>query len=328
MLERILTYRTGCTDPYRNLAVEQHLLESVPEGVCILYLWQNRRTVVIGCNQSPWKECRTAALEADGGFLARRLSGGGAVFHDLGNLNFTFLMHKGDYSLSRQLAVIVEACRSIGVPAACAGRNDVLAGGRKFSGSAFCERGGRRYHHGTLLVDADLSAMGAYLSPSRAKLASKGVASVRSRVVNLKELRPGLTVEEMARQMEAAFQSVYGLTAERLKEGVLDWETVDALAAHNASWAWLYGRDLACTFQCGDRFAWGEVELRLAVEGGIITQAAVYTDAMDCSAAPAVERAVTGRRFRMEDIRRGLCSAGLERGMQEDLCRLLAAQDI
>lgn len=328
MIKRIQLFRTDCTAPYRNLAVEQYLLETVPEDTCILYLWQNRRTVVIGRNQNAWRECRTTQLEEDGGFLARRLSGGGAVFHDLGNLNFTFLVNKADYDLSRQLGVIVEACRSMGIPAECSGRNDVLADGRKFSGNAFYERQGKSYHHGTLLVDVDMSAMGRYLSPSRAKLEAKGVASVRSRVVNLKELKPDLTAGEMAERMEAAFQTVYGLTAGRLEESAFERGYIDALAERNASWAWLYGRDLDCTLQCADRFAWGEIELRLAVEGGVIAQAAVYTDAMDWTLAPAAEAALTGCRFRLEDMWQRICAAGLREPAAEDLCRLLARQNI
>ena len=328
MIRRIQLYRANSTDPYRNLAVEQYLLEAVPEGVCVLYLWQNRRTVVIGRNQNAWRECRAGQLEADGGFLARRLSGGGAVFHDLGNLNFTFLAGKEDYNLSRQLEVIVEACRSMGVPAACSGRNDVLADGRKFSGNAFYEHQGKKYHHGTLLVDADLAAMGRYLNPSRAKLEAKGVASVRSRVVNLRELRPELTVEEMAERVERAFQSVYGLAAERLEAASFDGAYIDSLAARNASWEWLYGRNQDCTFQCGERFAWGEVELRLHVERGTVAQAAVYSDAMDWTLAPAVEEALAGCRFRQEDLDGRLRGAALEDGVREDLRRLLARQNL
>lgn len=328
MIERIQLYRTDCTDPYRNLAVEQYLLEHVPPGVCTLYLWQNRRTVVIGRNQSAWRECRTARLEEDGGFLARRLSGGGAVFHDLGNLNFTFLVCKEDYDLSRQLGVIVEACRLLGIPAECSGRNDVLADGRKFSGNAFYEHQGRCYHHGTLLVDVDMAAMGRYLSPSKAKLEAKGVSSVRSRVVNLKELRPDLTIEETAARMEEAFQSVYGMGAERLETSALDGACVDALTERNRSWDWLYGRDIPCELRCGKRFPWGEVELRLEVDAGTVRGVTVYTDAMDWALAPAVEGALTGSVFRREELVRRLEGAGLEQTVGTDLCSLLMEQDI
>ena len=328
MIRRIQIFSTDCTNPHRNLAVEQYLLETVPEETCILYLWQNRRTVVIGRNQSPWKECRTAALEADGGFLARRLSGGGAVFHDLGNLNFTFLVNKADYDLPRQLGVIVEACRLLGIPAECSGRNDVLSNGRKFSGNAFYEHRGRSYHHGTLLVDVDLSSMGRYLSPSKAKLEAKGVESVRSRVVNLKELRPDLTIAAMAEQMEEAFQRVYGLKAERLSEQAFDTRRIEALAERNAGWDWLYGRDLPVSLECEGRYAWGEICLRLSAEEGKIREVRVYTDAMDWQLAPALEKALTGCRLRLEDIRARVRAAGLEERTSEDLCGLLDQMDI
>lgn len=327
-MRELQIYRTDCTDPYRNLAVEQYLLETVPEDVCILYLWQNRRTVVIGRNQNAWRECRTGQMETDGVFLARRLSGGGAVFHDLGNLNFTFLVRKPGYDLNRQLGVIVEACRLMGIPAERSGRNDVLTGGRKFSGNAFYEHQGRCYHHGTLLVDVDMTAMGRYLSPSKAKLEAKGVSSVRSRVVNLRELKPDLTIEETAARMEEAFQSVYGMGAERLETSALDGACVDALTERNRSWDWLYGRDIPCELRCGKRFPWGEVELRLEVEAGTVRGVTVYTDAMDWALAPAVEGALTGSVFRREELVRRLEGAGLEQSVGADLRSLLMEQDI
>lgn len=327
-MRELQIYRTDCTDPYRNLAVEQYLLETVPEDVCILYLWQNRRTVVIGRNQNAWRECRTGQMETDGVFLARRLSGGGAVFHDLGNLNFTFLVRKPGYDLNRQLGVIVEACRLMGIPAERSGRNDVLTGGRKFSGNAFYEHQGRCYHHGTLLVDVDMAAMGRYLSPSKAKLEAKGVSSVRSRVVNLRELKPDLTIEETAARMEEAFQSVYGMGAERLETSALDGACVDALTERNRSWDWLYGRDIPCELRCGKRFPWGEVELRLEVEAGTVRGVTVYTDAMDWALAPAVEEALTGSVFRREELVRRLEGADLEQTVGTDLRSLLMEQDI
>ena len=209
MITRLTVCVSPGTDPYENLALEQTLLERVGEGDLILYLWQNERTVVIGRNQNPWKECRTALLAEEGGRLARRLSGGGAVFHDLGNLNFTFLMAEADYDLPRQLTVLERACRSLGIPAQRSGRNDLLADGRKFSGNAFYKHNGRAYHHGTLMVDVDLEMVQRYLSPSKAKLAAKGVDSVRSRVVNLREFVPELTIEQLSDALTAALAEVY-----------------------------------------------------------------------------------------------------------------------
>lgn len=294
MIRRIFLCRAAGTDPHENLALEQYLLEHVEPESCILYLWQNRHTVVLGRNQNAWQECRCAQLEADGGFLARRLSGGGAVFHDLGNLNFTFLMRTQDYDLERQLSVVAQACSRLGLLIQRSGRNDVLCQGRKFSGNAFYSHQGRSYHHGTLLVDVDLEAMGRYLSPSPAKLQAKGVPSVRARVVNLKQLCPQLTVEEMDRQMEAAFAKVYGLPVETIQPQQLDRQALQALTDHNRSWSWLYGQKLPFTLQCAQKFDWGELTVQLQADQGIIRQAAVYSDAMDWTLAPQLEAALVG----------------------------------
>ena len=166
MVNKICHFIGESVDPYRNLAIEQYLMETVGEDTCILYLWQNSQTVVIGRNQNAWAECRTTELNRDGGHLARRLSGGGAVYHDMGNLNFTFLVSKKNYDLNKQLQVIVTACQNLGIDAQITGRNDVAADGRKFSGNAFFDSKGQAYHHGTLLVDVDMTMLGKYLMPS------------------------------------------------------------------------------------------------------------------------------------------------------------------
>ena len=196
--------------------------------------------------------------------LARRLSGGGAVFHDLGNLNFTFLVPTDCYDLEKQLSVIQLACRSFGIESERSGRNDILAGGRKFSGNAFYRSGDRSYHHGTLLVDVDMARMSRYLNPSKAKLEAKGVDSVRSRVVNLKELASEMTTDRLKEEMANAFQQVYGLPCSQIMSQELDSATLEAIyRRRNCSWEWNYGKQLPFTFSCQGQFPWGGIQLQL-----------------------------------------------------------------
>ncbi|HOV70336.1 MAG TPA: lipoate--protein ligase family protein, partial [Clostridia bacterium] len=157
---------TAITDPHQNLAFEEYLFETADEDTATMYLWTNASTVVIGRNQNPWRECKVELLEKDGGKLSRRTTGGGAVYHDLGNLNFSFIMSKEAYSVQRQLGVIIEAVRSLGIDAEFSGRNDILACGRKFSGNAFAVRKNGALHHGTLLINADMDMLTHYLTVS------------------------------------------------------------------------------------------------------------------------------------------------------------------
>lgn len=307
MITKIALYEGVSHDPHYNLAVEQALLESVEEGQCILYLWQNRNTVVIGRNQNPWKECRTTLLAQEGGHLARRLSGGGAVFHDLGNLNFTFLMPQRDYDLDRQLAVILEALGCLGIPAEKSGRNDILADGRKCSGNAFYKNGTQAYHHGTLLVDVDMEKLGRYLNPSKAKLQAKGVDSVRSRVVNLRELNPDITIDRLKAALKDSFARVYGCQAETITEDALDLARIDTLTRRNRSWEWNFGQKLPFTVELEDRFPWGGIQVQLAVEQGLIRQIKLYSDAMDDALIPRWEEALLGCRLERQALEQALC---------------------
>lgn len=326
MIQRLKSYRAATVDPYYNLAVEEYLLRTVAPDCCILYLWQNQNTVVIGRNQNPWKECRTALLEQDGVHLVRRLSGGGAVFHDLGNLNFTFLVPTAAYNLEKQLAVILTACQTLGIQAECSGRNDILVQGRKCSGNAFYQHEGCSYHHGTLLVDVDTTRMSRYLNPSKAKLTAKGVDSVRSRVVNLRELVPELTIPMLEDALTAAFQAVYELPAEQMTEAELNCAAVEKLTCRNRSWAWNFGRRLPFTFSCEGQFDWGGMQIQMCVESGEIKEAKVYSDAMDWQSAPALERALLGCRFVLRELQARVMHSCPEIG--GDICHLLQEQEI
>ena len=303
MIEQIKVYESRYFDPYLNLAIEQYLMETVEEDACILFLWQNENTVVIGKNQNAWKECRTSLLEEENGRLARRLSGGGAVFHDLGNLNFTFLLPQTEYDLDRQFTVIARAIQKLGIQAERSGRNDVLAEGRKFSGNAFYKNGKQAYHHGTLLIDVDMDKLGRYLNPSKAKLQAKGVDSVRSRVVNLKDLNPAVTVDSTKQAMAEAFSEVFALPCSVLQDTALDWDAIEQLRVRNASWDWNYGQKLPFTAELECRFPWGGLQICLQIESGIICCCKVYSDAMEWSIAPELEAALTGCRFAKDDIR-------------------------
>lgn len=328
MIEKLYFYIGNDLDPHRNLALEEYLTDTASEGGCTLYLWQNRHTVVIGRNQNAWQECRTGALEADGGTLARRLTGGGAVYHDLGNLNFSFCLRTEDYDLARQQSVIVEACRSLGIPVEISGRNDLLTDGRKFSGNSFRSHGGCSLHNGTLLVSTDTEALGKYLTPSRAKLAGKGVASVRSRVINLTECRPDLTVERLSHAMVEAFERVYGLRAQMLREADFDAAELERRYRRFHSYEWVYGKSVPFAFSCNRRFDWGELTLQFAVENGLCADVAVWTDAMDAEFAAPLADALRACRFSVGAMCERVRSLAVCAPYASDICALLRAQEI
>ena len=326
MITKIFIYHAQGTDPHENLAAEKVLMDALQPGEAMLYLWQNLNTVVIGKNQNAWLECRTSLLEEEGGKLARRLSGGGAVFHDLGNLNFTFLMCKEDYDLDKQITVIQRACALAGIQAEKSGRNDLLAEGKKFSGNAFYQDKVHAYHHGTLMVDVDKEKLGRYLSPPQAKLQAKGVASVRSRVVNLKELSPDLTIEGMRSNMVQAFQDVYGMNIQPFVLTEQMGKQIAQLTELYGSWDYLYGAPLSFTFSCEEKFEWGYVGLQLDAKGGIIADVGINTDAMDWTLPDAIVKALKGCRFDTDSMVYALQQAFLPADVCEDLCDLIKKQ--
>jgi len=295
-------------NPWRNLAVEELLFDTLPEGGRVFYLWQNAQTVVIGRNQNAWKECRTALLEEEGGRLARRNSGGGAVFHDLGNLNFTFILPRGEYDVTRQLNVIRRAVAEFGVETQFTGRNDLVltATGAKFSGNAFKLTEKTALHHGTLMVNVDVDKLSRYLAPSPDKLKAKGVDSVRSRVCNLSE-HGGITIPALTEALQRAFVAEYG-SAENMTVSDLPADRLAALEKRNASWEYRMGSTLPFDATLEHRFGWGGVALELSLREGVVRTARVYSDAMDADLIARIPEKLTGVRYDSSSLAQAVAS--------------------
>ena len=281
MISALRRIESAGTRPYDNLALERYLTLHAQEGECILFLWQNRHTVVIGRNQNAWEECRVNAFREEGGKLARRLSGGGAVYHDLGNLNYTFAAKKADFDPEKQTCVILRAVRKLGVPAERTGRNDLEAEGRKCSGNAYYEQSGCCCHHGTLMMRVDLERMERALSVPAAKLRSKAVSSVRARVANLDRYCPGLTRGQLSGAIVEAFEETYGLPAGKLEPERIDGEEIRRGAEFFSSEEWILGRRISFASQMEERFPWGGVRLELSADRGRVKEAACWSDAME-----------------------------------------------
>ena len=279
-------------NPWVNLSIEEYLLTNVKPDEVLLYLWQNDNTVVIGRNQNPWKECDCEALTAAGGKLARRLSGGGAVYHDLGNLNFTFIMSKNHYDVRKHQQVIIDALKKHEIDAVFSGRNDMLVDGRKFSGHAYYSNGTNAYHHGTILVNTDFEKLSGLLNPSAEKIQSKSVASVKSRIINLAEVAPDMTTDQIKRSMSESFAAYYGAAGTSNFEGTP--ETIIGLYEKYSSWDWCYGKSPVFDVSHGKRFNWGEVEINLTLQKGIIAEAKIFTDAMDVEMFDLLSRDLIG----------------------------------
>lgn len=284
-------------DPFANLALEEALFGCVEDGEVLLYLWQNANTIVIGRNQNPWKECRVERFEADGGRIARRLSGGGAVFHDSGNLNFTFIARDPLYDAGCNCGIICDAVSSFGVDARMTGRNDLTVEGAKFSGNAFTHRGRAHCHHGTLMIDVDTGRLARYLVPDPRKLSAKGVDSVRSRVANLSGFSGRITPETLSVALIEAAGHAFGAEPEPFDRARLDGAALAERTAFFASHAWRFGRTLPFTHRFDERFAWGGADINLVVEKGLVGDVRAYSDALDADFIGRVEDALRGCRY-------------------------------
>lgn len=275
--------------PFLNLAAEQALVRENPEDTVVMYLWKNYRTVVIGMNQNPYAECNVEQLLKDGGHLMRRTTGGGAVYHDLGNLNFSFVAPHCLYDQTRQFAVLQEALRHYGLETEVSGRNDLLYQGRKFSGNAFSAGKTNRLHHGTLLIRTEVERLQRYLKVRPSKLHKHGVASVESRIINLSEAAD-ITSENVVAPLVEAFQHIYGEKARIRSFSDLCTENVRAAAERFASEDFLFGRWKQFSAKRSASFLWGEIEIDLEIDGaaGRIRRADIATD---CLRPDVIEKA-------------------------------------
>ena len=309
MIRRLLTIDNTGTCPYTNLALEEYLLDTVADGTQILYLWQNSNTIVVGRNQDVFRECDMEQAEKDGVRIARRLSGGGAVFHDMGNLNFTFICRREDRDIAVNTGIILRALKELGVDAERSGRNDILVQGAKVSGNAFYENGDRCYHHGTLLIDVDRERMARYLSVSKEKLQLKGVSSVKSRVINLRDVNADISVTGMKASLTEAFAKAYGIRPETMTAADIPQQETERRAARFASREWIFGSRIFCNKSMRRRFAWGDIELLLRVEDGVVRDAHVFSDAMEQESILRLAEALKGRSCDAEGVRAALGEA-------------------
>ena len=298
-------YSAPTGDGWLNLARDGYFLENNKKGDVILYFYVNKNAVIIGRNQNAWKECSIANMDADGVQLVRRHSGGGAVFHDNGNLNFSFITDEKHYDLNRQMRVILNAVSKLGLKAELSGRNDITVDGKKFSGNAFSLAKGNRSHHGTILVNADLTKLSNYLCVSKEKMRSKGIDSVRARVCNLCELSSGLTVEAMRRLVTESFIEEYGAASEYVFDGTALAE-VEERRERLASWEWSFGKTPQFDFETDKRFSFGDTQIYFNSRNGVIRETKVYSDCLDTELTTEIENALTGVHFRKEEIKAAL----------------------
>lgn len=309
MTKKIRILRTSVTNPWFNLATENWIFRDLDPDTFTLYLWQNDNTVVIGNCQNPWVECKVDKMQEDGVCLARRQSGGGAVFHDLGNTNFTFLSSAKDYNQDDNFKIIISALKGLGITAEKSGRNDILVDSRKVSGSAFRHTVKRSFHHGTLLVNANMSKLADYLSPNKLKLQAKGIKSVKSRVANLTEFVADLDNETLCQAIIESFCQYHEQQAE---VEWLDEDTLSQIEKLNryyqefSDWDWRFGKTPQFSHHLETRFDWGVIDWHLDVEKAKIHRSKIFSDALDLDLLKLLEPALIGLEYNAKIVKKHL----------------------
>ncbi|MDF2946294.1 MAG: lipoyltransferase and lipoate-protein ligase [Bacillales bacterium] len=291
----------GITDPTLNLALEEHILRNLDPEETYLLFYINEPSVIIGKNQNTIEEINNEYIEENKVHVVRRLSGGGAVYHDLGNLNFSFITKDDGNSFNnfkKFTLPVIEALHKLGVNAELSGRNDILVDGRKISGNAQFSTNGRMFSHGTLLFKTDMDNVVQALNVKLDKIQSKGIKSIRSRVANISEfIRNEMTIEEFRSYLiDSIFTEFDAIQTHELSEN--DWNNVRKLAEDRyGNWDWNYGKSPKSNVQINHRFPAGGVDIRLHVEKGIITNAKIFGDFFGFQDVFEIENALIGVKF-------------------------------
>lgn len=292
----------GITDPRINLAIEEYLLKTMKvEEDPFLLFYINEPSIIIGKNQNTSEEINTDYVDSNGIHVVRRLSGGGAVYHDLGNLNYSFITVDDGNSFRnfrKFTEPVVKALQSLGVDAELSGRNDLMAEGRKVSGNAQFSTRGRMFSHGTLMFDTEVDAVVSALKVSKEKIESKGIKSIRSRVANISEfLQESMTVTEFRNAiLHSIFEGeenvrYYELTGE-------DWENIHELSKERyGNWDWNYGKSPKFNIKHSHRFPVGGIDVRLHVEKGMVQDANIYGDFFGVGDVSEIEQAIIGSKY-------------------------------
>ncbi|MDR0221698.1 MAG: lipoate--protein ligase [Lachnospiraceae bacterium] len=276
------------SDTYMNLAYEECLLDFAKkesnddEATIAVATWQNENSIIIGRNQSAAEECNLQETAADNVTIARRITGGGAVYHDLGNLNFTFVVPRRHYRENTG-QIIIEALKMLGVETVSAGRNDIMVNGSKFSGNAYFSNESVILHHGTILISSDLTKMGRYLTPNKIKHKRQTTSSTVAAVANISSLYPDITVERMKKSIFEAFHdyvgSLEGYAVETTERFVPDKHALEEKYNKFKSALWLWKTPIDPPF-CEDCFEWGRVAIFFHVNNGIIEACDIATDSL------------------------------------------------
>ena len=282
-------------NPYLNLAVESKLLDNFLPNTISLFLWKNKQTVVIGTNQNPYSECDVKSLLKEGGHLARRRTGGGAVYHDLGNLNFSFIADNNIYDVKKQMQVIQKALLNFNLETEVSGRNDITYQGRKFSGNAFAKTKYQGLHHGTILIKTDAERLQKYLKVKPAKLHKHGVKSVASRVINLSEVAD-ITSENIIPHLIKAFEDIYQNTATIIDFNDLCNEDAIKLSQSISSEEYLFGKWKEFHTKKSASFDWGNIDIDLNIDEdkGIIKDINIASDSLEPASINAAMELLKG----------------------------------